>query len=434
MSAFDRSARLQLELPDILTDIAAPRVPDYVDDILAQTAVTRQRPRWTFIERWLPMGVIARRMVLFPRVPWRTLVAVALLIALLAAALLIVGSQHKLPSPFGPARNGMITYGSNGDVWARETIDGPARLLVGGSTDDFASGFTRSGTQLVFLRRTSGTAGSPDEQVRVVISNLDGSNPRVVTSDLKAPDWFDWSPDDSHLVIQANDGATPLLYVLDPVTGKSDAIDTGKVFTLMTTPNFLGPSGTEITFRGRMITDHGVFSGIFAVHPDGSGLHALTPTDDRNDSNYQFPQTSPDGKWLNYTKWDSTKKQNRIHLVNLTTGEDRRLELTSADSDQGYATFSPDSKLMTFVAYLNGRDQVMVAPVDGSANAVGMGPSYPIVDGQYLTGLFSPDGTSMIVNDPASAEGRIIDVKTGGMGTILAWSSGDTSGWQRLAP
>ena len=40
----------------------------------------------------------------------------------------------------------------------------------------------------------------------------------------------------------------------------------------------------------------------------------------------------------------------------------------------------------------------------------------------------------MIVNDPASAEGRIIDVKTGGMGTILAWSSGDTSGWQRLAP
>jgi hypothetical protein len=287
MSAFDRSARLQLELPDILTDIAAPRVPDYVDDILAQTAVTRQRPRWTFIERWLPMGVIARRMVLFPRVPWRTLVAVALLIALLAAALLIVGSQHKLPSPFGPARNGMITYGSNGDVWARETIDGPARLLVGGSTDDFASGFTRSGTQLVFLRRTSGTAGSPDEQVRVVISNLDGSNPRVVTSDLKAPDWFDWSPDDSHLVIQANDGATPLLYVLDPMTGKSDAIDTGKVFTLMTTPNFLGPSGTEITFRGRMITDQGVFLGHLRRPP--RWIRSACPDADRRPQRLELP-------------------------------------------------------------------------------------------------------------------------------------------------
>ena len=61
MSAFDRSGRLQQELPDLLTDIAAPQVPDYADDLLARTAVTRQRPRWTFLERWLPMGVIARR-------------------------------------------------------------------------------------------------------------------------------------------------------------------------------------------------------------------------------------------------------------------------------------------------------------------------------------------------------------------------------------
>ena len=61
MSTFDRSDRFQQELPDILTAIAAPRMPDYVDDLLAQAAATRQRPRWTFPERWLPMGAIARR-------------------------------------------------------------------------------------------------------------------------------------------------------------------------------------------------------------------------------------------------------------------------------------------------------------------------------------------------------------------------------------
>jgi len=57
MTAFDR---LPVELPDLLTDLAAPRIPDYVDEVPAVTAATRQRPRWTFPERWLPMAVIPR--------------------------------------------------------------------------------------------------------------------------------------------------------------------------------------------------------------------------------------------------------------------------------------------------------------------------------------------------------------------------------------
>ena len=78
MSAFDRSDRFQQELPELLTAIAAPRVPDYVDDLMASVAATRQRPRWTFPERWLPMGVTARRPVFFPPVPLRSIIVVAL--------------------------------------------------------------------------------------------------------------------------------------------------------------------------------------------------------------------------------------------------------------------------------------------------------------------------------------------------------------------
>jgi len=127
MSAFDRSERFLVELPEILTDIASPRVPDYVDDLLAQTAATPQRPRWTFIERWLPMGAIARRPLFFPTVPWRTIVTVALLIALLAAALIVAGSQSKVPPPFGPARNGALAFG-DGDVYLRDSVTGESQI------------------------------------------------------------------------------------------------------------------------------------------------------------------------------------------------------------------------------------------------------------------------------------------------------------------
>ena len=35
--------------------------PDYLPDIVAQAGRTRQRPAWTFLERWLPMDIAVRR-------------------------------------------------------------------------------------------------------------------------------------------------------------------------------------------------------------------------------------------------------------------------------------------------------------------------------------------------------------------------------------
>src|SRR3954447_16333694 len=103
MSAFDRYGRLPIELPDLLTEIAAPRTPDYTDDVLGVTAATRQRPRWTFPERWLPMALIAtERLPVRAPIPWRAVAGVALLLlALIAAALLAAGGRRTLPAPFG---------------------------------------------------------------------------------------------------------------------------------------------------------------------------------------------------------------------------------------------------------------------------------------------------------------------------------------------
>src|SRR5258707_208915 len=98
--------RLRRDLPEILADLAIGPYPDYIDDVLATSARIRQRPAWTFPERWLPMVDIVRQPVFVPRLPWRFLsLALVVLLALLAAAILFVGSQQHVPAPFGPARN-----------------------------------------------------------------------------------------------------------------------------------------------------------------------------------------------------------------------------------------------------------------------------------------------------------------------------------------
>ena len=158
MSTFDRSDRFQQELPDILTAIAAPRMPDYVDDLLAQAAATRQRPRWTFPERWLPMGAIARRQPSVPAIPWRPFLVAALLLALVAAALLVTaGSQRHVPPPFGPARNGALSF-DNGDIYLRDSSTG-SRALVGGPTTT-----SRPGSPAT-ARSLSSSVGSRARQV-----------------------------------------------------------------------------------------------------------------------------------------------------------------------------------------------------------------------------------------------------------------------------
>ena len=58
MTTFDRFDRV---FEDVLTDLAQPAYPDYIDDVLAKATTGSQRPAWTFPERWLPMRTIARR-------------------------------------------------------------------------------------------------------------------------------------------------------------------------------------------------------------------------------------------------------------------------------------------------------------------------------------------------------------------------------------
>ena len=100
------SERYERRLPELLDELAAPRTPAYFDDILGQVGRTRQRPGWTFPERWLPMSAVSERLSAAPRVPLRAVaVAALLLIALAVGIALLAGSQQdRCPGAVRPGR------------------------------------------------------------------------------------------------------------------------------------------------------------------------------------------------------------------------------------------------------------------------------------------------------------------------------------------
>ena len=145
--------RLERDLPQILGDLAMGPYPDYIDDVLADTAQRRQRPAWTFPERWLPMDIVTTR-VPTTALPLRQFGVLALIALLAAAALAVfVGAQARLPAPFGPAANGLIAYSDMGDIFTLDPVNGATRAVVTGPEFDHDPVWSRSGTHLVFERR-----------------------------------------------------------------------------------------------------------------------------------------------------------------------------------------------------------------------------------------------------------------------------------------
>ena len=169
----NRHEHLERELTTWFVDTAAPRVPDFTDDILRLTAGTRQRPRWSFPERWLPMSVITLGRRSLAPLPWRTIGLLAVLAVLIAASVAFyIGSQQRLPAPFGLAANGVVAYASGGDIFTVDPATGTRQLIVAGPENDQDPRFSLDGTRLVFMRG-DGTSAVP------VIADADGSDPSL---------------------------------------------------------------------------------------------------------------------------------------------------------------------------------------------------------------------------------------------------------------
>jgi dipeptidyl aminopeptidase/acylaminoacyl peptidase len=374
--------------------------PDYLDEIVERVARQPQRPWWSSLERWLPMDTTFSARLAPAVRPAGVLIVVGLLIAVVVAAVLIAGSQRRLPPPFGLARNGDFVFAANGDIYRFDSAGGSFEPLVTGPSWDFGAGFSRDGTRFSFGRFMADPSKVGEDQgLAIVVANADGSNVRQITPAMKGNCWSDWSPDGRYLLFRTErqDGYG-LLAVLDVENGTIKEIDPG-LSVRCSMIGYRPPTGDEIIFRG----DTPVRHGVFAIRPDGTGLRALNTEHPICDCDTGY--VSPDGRYVAVDRWDDSGV--RLWLLDIDTGAERLVPIPAGHTSRG-GTFSPDGTQIAFpmlhrIAPNQNAYVVAVAPVDGSAQPRVLGPEVTLpagTDEAFVSSTFTPDGTQLIAAYP----------------------------------
>jgi Tol biopolymer transport system component len=201
------------------------------------------------------------------------LVAVALAGSVLAV---LAGVSLTESAATTPGRSGRIVYAQEvGGHFQLFTIrpNGTARAKLGHVTGDAVHpDWSPDGTKIVFeLDHPQGTPGCS-----VVIMNADGTGLTDLTGMRTGCEGQPaFTPDGQRVVFMRFDDAANVESIQSmDLTGGDRRLVTGTKGSGRTDPN-VSPDGNWITFI-RLKKDD-VLQAVFAVHPDGSGLHQLTP-------------------------------------------------------------------------------------------------------------------------------------------------------------
>jgi Tol biopolymer transport system component len=405
-----------------LHDQAGRGAPAYLDEVLARTMRTRQRPAWSSLERWLPMDLTTHARAIALPGPGKALLIAAGLLALVGLAILAVGSrQPRVPAPFGPAENGLIGYWAEGDILVAESDGSHARVVVGGPTEDIAPLYSRDGTRMAFLRLSGA------HESRLMIGAPDGSAVReVLQAPLTDADWLEWSPDDESLAVVHNLNQMRVLSIVDIDGGTIRTLDLGGL-AVDNSVYWRPTAGSELIFTARTGSGSLTRAVVYSIQADGSRLTPIAPAM-TGPAEYLSLDPSPDGLALTYWRWEAAKGS-RIHRLDITTGTDREATFDPTATGETGLHHSPDGATVV-VQREDSMAQLMVAPTDASRPGILIGPRFAL-DSEPTYG-FSPDGDSIYLDFPAATP-QFLDVATGairpGPGTASECCS-----WQRLAP
>jgi hypothetical protein len=429
--------RSSAELQTILVDLARGPYPEYIDNVLARTARTRQRPAWTFAERWLSMFGIAREPALPRRFPWRAIAIALIVIALLVAAVvaLIAGAQPRIPAPFGVAHNGLVAFERDGDIYTADPATGVERAILTGSQRDVGPRFSFDGTRILFERKVDYVRS------QVYLAKSDGTGITLLTPEpltLVAGDvgraWekYQLSPDGQTVLIATQTAGVPSITL-----ARADGTGARRLELDMSAsePSFRPPRGAEILFISHGLEGFGLFAVNIATEkvrpiqliPNGHGLAGAS--------------WSPDGSHIAYWMWDESAdgQTARTHVVAADGTGDRELPSPPGAIWNAHATWSNDGKRIFIArAYTSGFDDVRgaVLPADGSDFGVEVAPA-GVETNCCAAWMWSPDDskllgrTSPIGGTPQKLV--IIDLATKTVSSV-PWTSTSDPTWQRLPP
>lgn len=421
---FDRT------VSDWLADQAGHGSPGYLDEILVRTTRIRQRPAWSSLERWLPVDLTAQPRFLARPTLGKVLLVGAVLLALIGIAIVAVGSRvQRVPAPFGLAANGQINYWADGDILVADADGRNPHTLISGPSDDFASGYTRDGTQLTFMRTVS------PHEATLMIAAPDGSGVRSVLKEpLTDADWIDSSPDSRSLAIMHTANGVRVLSIVDIEHGTIRTLDVGAL--VVDNSVFWRPGTTsELIFTSHTGSGDSTRAGIYSIQADGSGLTPVAPVV-TGPAEYNGLDLAPDGRTLTYWRWESATTPGRIHQLDIATKVDRVLRFDPSAYGESGLLHSPDgSQVLLSRNERSGatRGQIMIAPADTSRPGILIGRRFDTNTAEGPGYGFSPDGKTVFVTYPGAAP-QFFDGATGALRTGPWTKSAACCSWQRLAP
>jgi hypothetical protein len=395
------STPLERDLTAWLSETAMPQTPDYADDILDQTVRIRQRPRWTFLRRWLPIPELH---VEAPGSSRSVLTGAALLVVLvliLAAVAAFIGSRRSLPPPFGLAGAGLLVVSDGGDIVTVDHKTLVTRSVVTHAALDRDVHWSPDGTRLAFIREA-------DDGQRVVVTDAAGrtlaTSPSYPDID---PDSLTWAPNGRQIAITP-EGSRPEVVLIDTATGvaRRVPVDYGGLEV-----HWRPPDGRQLLFRTA------ASPGRMAVVSIEDGSVVLVPSPARSTDRVRPLDWTPDGRRVLY-QYDEGSDAGHTIVVDLETGAETRLDVTFAHiSNAGTRVAGVDRDGRFCVVGITG------GPCDAIAPSVEL-------DGTRGTGVsWSPDDRWIAVG-----ESPVWLVDTTGSVAPRVISNGGPASWQRVLP
>jgi dipeptidyl aminopeptidase/acylaminoacyl peptidase len=366
--------------------------------------------------------------------PWRPVAILALIALLVALSVAVyIGSQTRLPPPFGAADNGALLYrGTDGSVRSVDPRTG-SEMVISGASDDLGEPIpSRDGQRVAFIPDTE-TASR-----RIVVSAIDGSRRTTLDGEYRFIGAVDWSPDGSHIAFVSERGGFATITVLptDGSTARTLSLDRA-VWLVRYLPDgrlaLVAGDAPSDACPGDDVTT--ASCALFVVGADGSGLDRLIAADEFHGIN--TIDTSPDGTRILWVQWDNgavPPVEGRLHVFDMVSRVDQRLP------DDGFparyainqAWFSPDGTRILFDFFGETENHWGVVPSAGG-DAVAIGPAW---EPASTAARWAPDGRSVLARFQTSASSSelwLLDPADGGGDHRLDVAVPDLPAWQRVA-